>query len=567
MNILTGEKTAEFYIKELQLEDYDIYNSTYQETLEYVQMLKRIKLAGQSYAEREAKRKASKEIIQKREMLDFLYKRCKPYISTYTTEGIGFESSDNIIVDGVVWALAGEVKQVAFADTPLISKVVTVLLDDEKNYEISGTLEEYVAEKDESMIPPLKALVSRSIADRHAMIHTEMPKMRERDPDKYYAILHRDYKYYYRDHYLRDQFLFLLSKVPVEVRKRTVIYGPYGPSMEYYHRMGYKMYLHFVSNTFIMDRKYDLVTDVTGFYVLMDPVSYTNKEMDGKDQLIDNKHMPIISVARGIGFLHYYRMNASTGGVDFLDGYDSYIYTPHKSIFYLLPRGMIPDMPGHQDILYEHYYRWVLGVNLLRNMAMTMDMSMPVPQQGHIYPVVVALKEVGVYTSEMCRVFFSIYMKLKSYFEFDILSYKSGYSGMLNRDDRRYLEETDVETLFYNERSVHTLKSLTHYEILYKRGYLFVKKKSRQENDEKMKEHDKSYERQRVHRFYNSTTNYQDKYLERGPESQIDKGQKNRKENNSYSSKVGRKVKVEKEPFYKKKSSRELHRKWKKGQV
>jgi len=57
-----------------------------------------------------------------------------------------------------------------------------------------------------------------------------------------------------------------------------------------------------------------------------------------------------------------------------LTAYDSYVYTPHKSVFYLLPKGFIPEVPGHQELFDKEksmYFVFVSVVNFLRNYAMS----------------------------------------------------------------------------------------------------------------------------------------------------------------------------------------------------
>jgi len=295
--------------------------------------------------------------------------------------------------------------------------------------------------------------------------------------------------------------------------------------MEIYHKMGFKMYLHYVSNDFILDKKWDIVTDLTGYYVLMDPASFTNREMDGHDQLIDSKYMSIISVARGIGFLHYYRMNANDGHIEFLTDYDSYVYTPHKSIFYVLPKGFLSDYPGHQNLFMKEksvYLQFVLGVNTIRNYAISINTNgICDSENGYIQFLLNGLLKNGIITETRAAFLTKAYGFFKEYFNFPMQSYNCLVSGLLSHDDRRYIDDTEVEKMFMNERSISTLSKLNSYEVLFKRGYYFVRKNEKEVNDSKLNSEYRNYQWKR--RYEHSVTEYKDKFIDRGPESNYDK--------------------------------------------
>jgi len=118
-------------------------------------------------------------------------------------------------------------------------------------------------------------------------------------------------------------------------------------------------------------------------------------------------------------------------------------------------------------------------------------------------------------------VFFRIYEELRDIFDFDILSYNCMVSGLLSRDDRRHVDETEVEKMFQNERSISTLTKLNNYDLMFKRGYYFVRKNDKEINESKNKSEYSSYMRKYNIEF--SKTRFDDKFLDSGPESLYDK--------------------------------------------
>jgi hypothetical protein len=386
--ILEGTSTVEKVLREIGIDKFDLAFAPYDEFLRYIEVTKALKMAEKSFLEKQKKKSLNVQVVLRQDFFKFFYLRCKAFEAGHDSRGITIKSNEDVLIDNEVWLQGGSTRFIDFDNVVELGNVVSHMLNDGYYYRFESTIGEYCAETNERILDQLKFACKKRIVDKHCFIHVDMPEMRAYDDNKYYAILNENFQYYYRDHYLRDQFLHLLSKIPLEKRKKTVIFGPYGPSMENYHKMGFKMYLHYVSNDFILDEKWDIITDLTGYYVLMDPASFTNKEMDGHDQLIDSKYMSIVSVARGIGFLHYYRMDPGSGAIKFLTEYDSYVYTPHKSIFYVLPKGFIPDCPGHQEIFMKKdsfYFLFSLVSNFIRNYAMSIDTNGITDfEKGHI---------------------------------------------------------------------------------------------------------------------------------------------------------------------------------------
>jgi len=526
-SVIMGRMTYSQVVIELGINSVDLFLLDIDETMVYVSLVKALKTAEQAFKDKEEKIAQKKRIIFAKDFLKFLYVDCKPFIHHIDpSRGILVKHCEDIMLDQMLWAKAGEIKEIRFSSVDEMGKVFTYLRNDGFKYVIQNDIMEHNSLTDSLIMDKMIMSLKSNIKDKHSFIHNEMSKLRQAEPDKYYAIFHPEFPMYYRDHYLRDQFLSMLTKIPVSKRKKTVIFGPYGPSMEHYNRMGFKMYLHFVSNDYILDNKWDIVNDLTGFYVLFDPASFTNREMDGKDQLINSKYMSVVSVALGIGFLHYYRMSPDNGSIIFLDEYDSYVYTPHKTCFYLFPKGFL-NIKGHQMLFNKQkglYWRWILGVNYIRNAALSVDMSKGVyATYDYVRHLLSLLRHRGFLTEDACGVVYFVYEQLKDYFDFEVQSYSCKVSGLLYKDDRRYVEDTFTDALLSNEKSVSTFMRLNRYDVSYKRGFYFVshkKVKTQIYNSAKITAYE-DYKKGMNKR--SSTTKHTDKYYEPGPFSSIDK--------------------------------------------
>jgi hypothetical protein len=290
-------------LHELKLVGFDVITESYDNVIYYIALIKALKSAEKYYFKEEEKRKKNKRLVSQDKLFNFLYSNCRNNLVRIDTNyGFTFQFNEDLFLEGEKIVSGKQELFVSFDDNDLLSKIITYIKKDGYYYQVEGDLLKYYSTKDDMIFDEIKILMLKKSHHYEKIMH-DFPNMRYNDPDKYYAIMNPNYKGYCRDHYLRDQFIYLLTTIPESVRGSVVIFGPFGPSMGIYHAMGFKQYLHFVSNEYVEGQKYDLVTDLTGFYVLMDPITFRNKnEMDGEEELLNSRYSSLFTVAKGVGF-------------------------------------------------------------------------------------------------------------------------------------------------------------------------------------------------------------------------------------------------------------------------
>jgi len=475
-DVCSGFKSEMEAMKILNCYDIDYFSLSVNEFKEFSQTVLAIKASGEIFMAKCAAESKKKKEIKGIMVLDFLYTRCSHIIKDINERGLVIEYPTDIVIDGECYDFR---KGFSFqwSDIKIISKIITVLLDDKNEYHLLDFLESY-ENQDEDMKIALSKIRKIKNVDKTHLFNVAYPDMRLKDPDKYYAIMNKHYLVYSRDHYLRDQFISLLDNIGEEIRSKVVVCNPNVKSISSYISMGFKLYGDSTVYSNYKGNEGIWVTDLTGFYALFDPYYFKDKRTDVEESLIQDKYAFIRESALDVGFLKYYSFGEKYD-INFIPDYDHYIYTPHKPCFYLFPYGLLRKK-GHQVFFSKpgNYYSFLSMVNKIRCSAYCMDMRKNTIKELFDFMVinnVSSYKEVGVYKT--------IYNAFQGYFDFFTPYYGSSRIEYMN-DDRRIIPQGDVTVLLPNEGSVNSLFSLSTKNIVAKRGYYLVSQKKELSSDQ-----------------------------------------------------------------------------------
>jgi len=343
-DVCSGFKSEMEAMKILNCYDIDYFSLSVNEFKEFSQTVLAIKASGEIFMAKCAAESKKKKEIKGIMILDFLYTRCSHFIKDINERGLVIEYPTDIVIDGECYDFR---KGFSFqwSDIKIISKIITVLLDDKNEYHLLDFLESY-ENQDEDMKIALSKIRKIKNVDKTHLFNVAYPDMRLKDPDKYYAIMNKHCLVYSRDHYLRDQFISLLDNIGEEIRSKVVVCNPNVKSISSYISMGFKLYGDSTVYSNYKGNEGIWVTDLTGFYALFDPYYFKDKRTDVEESLIQDKYAFIRESALDVGFLKYYSFGEKYD-INFIPDYDHYIYTPHKPCFYLFPYGLLRKK-GHQ---------------------------------------------------------------------------------------------------------------------------------------------------------------------------------------------------------------------------
>jgi len=512
-SIIKGGKTVEMVFDELCFRDVQVCNLSIDELTMFYDMVKAVKEAGIVRVKIKEQEDRELFLLSYNDLLMYLFNHCRTIVSELSANGILFTGNCSVFRDGMEIKRKLEDILVFWDSSEDIAACLTSLLNNGKTYKLVGSFSDnYVG--DENVFYSLRRFRVRSVLDRDYLYKVIFPEIRKSSPDRFYAFLNSSYMYYSRDHYLRDQFMHLISHIPVEKRKDVVIFGPMFQDEEYYGEMGFKVYVHDLSVDHMKREGVSYVTDLTGYYVLFDPSFFFDKLRDGDDSLVGQRYGHVSEVAKGIGFLKFYNFNTESKDIPFIKGYDAYMYTPHKPCFYMVPQGLIA-LHGHQVFFRQKkglYNAFLLIINMLRTCAYAYDYA-KLPND-----LISFLREdlfnAGVLTKDDYEFSGKVLGFFKSYFDFPLLSYISAGREFGYYDDRRYLSKTDVQTLLPRESSVHTLMNVGYKNVVHKRGYYLVSNRSNV-NVESLQRYS-DFKKNSGGSKYNRT-GYRDKYSMSGP--------------------------------------------------
>jgi len=475
-DVCSGFKSEMEALKILNCYDIDYFSLSVNEFREFSQTVLAVKASTEIYMAKCAAESKKRKEVKGISILEFLYTRCSLFVKEIDERGIIIQCPTDIIIEGECYDFRSGFS-FRWDDIKLISKVITVLLDDKNDYVFSGLFESY-QNQDEDIKLALSKIKKDKNVDKTYLFNVVYPDIRKKDPDKYYAIMNKHYLIYSRDHYLRDQFISLLDNIGEKIRSKVVICNPNIKSISSYVSMGFKLYGDSTIYSNYNYKEGTWVTDLTGFYALFDPYYFKDKRTDVEDSLIQDKYSFIRESALDVGFLKYYSFG-ETYDINFIPDYDHYIYTPHKPCFYLFPYGLLRKK-GHQVFFSKmgNYYAFLSMVNKIRCSAYCLNM-----RKNTISEVFDFLLANNISTHKEIGLYKVMYNAFQGYFDFYTSYYGSGSLEYKN-DDRRIIPKGDVTVLLPNEGSVNSLFSLSTKNIVAKRGYYLVSQKKELSSDQ-----------------------------------------------------------------------------------
>jgi len=476
----------------------------------YYNCIRSVKICSVAYDVKIREENKQVKILHFHQLLQFIYENLKHCVLDINENGIVFLSSKSIVFEGVELLTEFKKGLLYWKFRPEMEYVITRLLDDGFSYKILGDFDS-VYSCDDLVRVSMSKFGINTIKDKNYVYRTLFPNMRRNMPDKFYGILNRNYRNYCRDHYLRDQFLNILSYIPLDRRKNVVIFNPSEFNESIYSSMGFKIYRNYMSSNMFKQQEISYITDLTGYYVLMDPIYFSDKSKDGDDTLVLQKYTNVRELCLGVGFLKYFSMDEDLGDMSFVPGYDHYIYLPHKPCFYLIPKGLT-EMTGHQVIfarkgLYNFFLR---TSNLVRTYAFTY--SYDNLKRSSLFNILEKILTDGYITSGEYKIMSILLQAFDIYFNFPYVSYYTSFRFVPEKDDRRFIGTTDVRLLYPNENSIFTLMNIGKKNVEYKRGYYIVT-----DIDSDLSGLDDYSLFRRKHSTGRFVKNYKDKFVNSGP--------------------------------------------------
>jgi hypothetical protein len=468
--VLSGLKSEHEAMCALGYATYDVESMSLVDFNVFSVIVRSIKACVMEYNAKLIANKKKRKELKGVDIVTFFYKRCCHFVKNLNTDGVVFVYPDTLIIDDLAYDLR-EGLSLKWSDNVLMGKLVTILLDDANEYIITDLFAVYREVNDNSLFD-LVRLNNTTNIDKSYLFNVTYPNIRKVSNDRYYGIMNSQCHIYARDHYLRDQFIYLLSCIHTRHISHVAICNPNVHSILQYQDMGFKLYSDTHDSSKYRGNESSWITDLTGYYAIFDPYYFKDKRNEAEDALLLDKYQFIREVALGIGFLKYYTMGEGED-INYISGYDHYIYTPHKPCFYLFPEKML-NIKSHNGFfsLFKNRYSFFLNlVNKMRCAAYCIDMS--VYDLDGLLIKMVEKKIIKKATLEFSRKLIRLFAP---YFNF-YTDYYNPQQIIQVRDDRRFISQSPVTVLFPNENSISTLWSISTRDIVQKRGMFLVREK------------------------------------------------------------------------------------------